>query len=176
MSWGRNGNPSTVTVGSAGKPSACSLAAIRSAVMAAAARSRPKSRPRIASKTMTKIIILRPVRRARGGGIIGGGTVYGAVMSDDRSSRPVPARSRYRPRAACRRPAPARTAGARRDLRDDLAHPGHGQRALLLDQRQHIAPGHQAHRDVQDAAGLAGIEDRHDVRVVDRGRGPGLPD
>src|ERR1035441_5939631 len=33
-----------------------------------------------------------------------------------------------------------------------------------------------AHRDEQDAARLAGLEDRDDVRMVDRRRGPGFPD
>ena len=39
-----------------------------------------------------------------------------------------------------------------------------------------VAARHVAHRDVQHAVGLARAVDRDDVRIVDRGRGPRLPD
>src|SRR6266704_2406600 len=56
------------------------------------------------------------------------------------------------------------------------ARAGQRQRVVLLQERKHVAAGHQAHRDEQDAVRLAGIEDGHDVRMVDRGRDPRLPD
>src|SRR5262249_13730577 len=64
----------------------------------------------------------------------------------------------------------------RRDLRHDAAGLVRWQRALLLEERQHIAPLGEAHRDEQEPAGLTGGEDRDDVRVVDRGRDAGFPD
>ncbi|HEY7622891.1 MAG TPA: hypothetical protein VH834_24165 [Solirubrobacteraceae bacterium] len=48
------------------------------------------------------------------------------------------------------------------------------QRSIALQQRPQIRPLHVAHRDVQPALGLAGLEDRHDPRVVDRRRQPRL--
>lgn len=44
----------------------------------------------------------------------------------------------------------------------------HRQRTLTVQQRAQVQAGHVAHGDVEDAVGLAGFEDGHDVRVVDR--------
>jgi hypothetical protein len=61
-------------------------------------------------------------------------------------------------------------------LGHDVAGTARGKPAMLLEDRQHVAPLDQAHRDEQDPFGLAGFEDGHDVRVVDRGRDAGFPD
>ena len=45
-----------------------------------------------------------------------------------------------------------------------------------VQQAVHVLAADVAHRDEQHAAGLAGVEDRDDVRVVHGGRRPGLPD
>ncbi len=44
----------------------------------------------------------------------------------------------------------------------------HRQRALAVQQRAQVQAGDVAHGDVEDAVGLTGFEDGHDVRVVDR--------
>ena len=53
---------------------------------------------------------------------------------------------------------------------------GRGQRAGPVQQAVHVLAADEAHRDEQHAVGLAGLEDRDDVGVVHRGRGPGFPD
>ncbi len=59
----------------------------------------------------------------------------------------------------------------RRDLADDAAGPRGIQRAVPADQHPDVAPADVAHRDEKDSAGLPGLEDRDDVRMVDsRGR------
>jgi hypothetical protein len=45
---------------------------------------------------------------------------------------------------------------------------------LARDQRAEVGPRHEAHRDVQQAVGLAGLVDRDDVRVVDQRGEPRL--
>ena len=62
------------------------------------------------------------------------------------------------------------------DLRDDLDRAFGRQGAVPRDQLAEVLSLHVAHRDVQDTAGLAGGVDRHDVRVLGRGRGLGLVD
>ena len=64
----------------------------------------------------------------------------------------------------------------RGDLGDDLGDPARRQRPELADQRAHVAAADVPHRDEQHAARLAGLEDRDDVRVIDRGGGPRLAD
>ena len=64
----------------------------------------------------------------------------------------------------------------RRDLGDDVHDPGGPQRPLPVDQRPHVPPGDVAHRDEQDALGLARLEHRDDVRVIDCGTRTRLPD
>ena len=58
----------------------------------------------------------------------------------------------------------------------DLGADGDGavdrQAALALEQGAHVAGADVAHGDEQDAAGLAGLEDRDDVGVVDGRGGP----
>ena len=60
----------------------------------------------------------------------------------------------------------------------DLAHnrerPPHGQRALVGDQRLQVGALDAGHRDPEQAVVLARVVDRDDVRVVERGREPGL--
>ncbi len=72
----------------------------------------------------------------------------------------------------------ARMGGVQRGghLGDDAHRTRHWQRAGLVDERPDVASLDVAHRDEQDAGRLAGPEDRDDVRVVDRRRGPRLPD
>ena len=47
---------------------------------------------------------------------------------------------------------------------------------MFLDDRLHIAPVDQSHRDEENPIGLAGLEYGDDICVVDRGRHTGLPD
>ena len=61
-------------------------------------------------------------------------------------------------------------------LADDRPDPVRGQRALPLQQRADVAALHVAHGDKEGAVGLAGLVDRDDVRVVNRGRRPRLAD
>ena len=61
-------------------------------------------------------------------------------------------------------------------LGDDVRGPDRGQRALAVQQRAHVLAADVAHRDVQVLLGVARVEDRHDVRMIDRGRGPHLPE
>ena len=61
-------------------------------------------------------------------------------------------------------------------LGHDPGGAGRRQRAGPVQQAVHVLAADVAHRDEQHAAGLAGVEDRDDVRVVHRGRGPGFPD
>ena len=56
------------------------------------------------------------------------------------------------------------------DLRKDLGDPARRQRPGFAHQRADITAAHVPHRDEQDAARFAGLEDRDDVRVID-GRG-----
>ena len=63
-----------------------------------------------------------------------------------------------------------------RHLGDDAGGPVAGQRAELVDQLAHVAALDEAHGDVQHAVALPGGEDRDDVRMVHRGRGPRLTD
>jgi hypothetical protein len=64
----------------------------------------------------------------------------------------------------------------RRDRRDDGRHPRRRQRSLSMQQRADITPAYKPHRDEQHAAGLAGLVDRDDVRVVHGRRHPRLAD
>ncbi len=61
-------------------------------------------------------------------------------------------------------------------LGDDVAGPGGRQGAAGIEQFAHVAARHVAHRDEQDAVGLARLEDGDDVRVINGRRGPGLTD
>ena len=63
-----------------------------------------------------------------------------------------------------------------RGLLEDEQRPPHSQRAFTTDQGLEIAPFDVAHRDEELAAGLAGVEDRHDVGVVDLGGAARLVD
>ncbi len=54
------------------------------------------------------------------------------------------------------------------DLEGDPAGGLQRQRSVAVEQRPQIPPPDVAHRDVEHAVGLPGLEDRHDVRVVDR--------
>ncbi len=63
-----------------------------------------------------------------------------------------------------------------RYLGNDADHPGRRQRALLVDQRPDIPALHVAHRDKQHPGGLAGLEDRDDMRVIDGRSRSRLPD
>ncbi len=49
-----------------------------------------------------------------------------------------------------------------------------GERALPVQQTPQVQSWYVAHGDVEDAVRLAGFEDRHDVRVLDRGGHPRL--
>ncbi len=73
---------------------------------------------------------------------------------------------------------PGRVRGVqrRRHRRDDRRGPGGRQRALPLQKIPDAAAGHVAHRDEQHPVGLARLVHRDDVRVVDRGGRPGLPE
>ena len=51
-----------------------------------------------------------------------------------------------------------------------------GSGALLVQYPPQVTARHEPHRDEQRAVGLAGLVDRDDVRVIDRGRRPGLGD
>ena len=64
----------------------------------------------------------------------------------------------------------------RGDLGDDVTGPRRGHRPRRLDEGLHVRPLHEAHRDEQHPVGLAGLEDRDDVGMVDRGRGARFPD
>ncbi len=64
----------------------------------------------------------------------------------------------------------------RRHLGDDADRPVRGQRAQLVDQPADVAALDVAHGDEQHAVAVAGREDRDDVRVVHRGRGPRFAD
>jgi hypothetical protein len=63
----------------------------------------------------------------------------------------------------------------RGDRRHDRGDPVGRERSLPVEQRPHVAAGDVAHRDEQDAARLAGLVQRDDVRVIDGGGGLGLP-
>ncbi len=58
----------------------------------------------------------------------------------------------------------------------DLAADPHGggeiERPAPVDEHAQIGARHIAHRDVEETVRLTGLEDRHDVGVVDRGRHP----
>ena len=56
-----------------------------------------------------------------------------------------------------------------RDLLEDRERLVRIVRAALLDQLLEVGPLHVAHRDVDEALVIAGVVDRDDVRVVDRG-------
>jgi hypothetical protein len=47
---------------------------------------------------------------------------------------------------------------------------------LALEDGAQISPGHEPHREVEHAVGLPCRVNRDDVRVIDRGDSPGLPD
>lgn len=55
------------------------------------------------------------------------------------------------------------------DLAGDPGGRLHGQRAGAVEQGPQVLSGDVAHGDVEDAVRLAGLEDGHDVRVVDGG-------
>ncbi len=61
-----------------------------------------------------------------------------------------------------------------RQLAGDAQRGRRRERTLPVEQGAQVLPGDVAHGDVQDALGLAGLEDGHDVRVLDRGGHPGL--
>ena len=63
-----------------------------------------------------------------------------------------------------------------RGLLEDEQRPPHPQRAFATDQGLEIAALDVAHRDEELSVGLAGVEDRHDVGVVDLGRAARLVD
>ena len=63
---------------------------------------------------------------------------------------------------------------ARRRPGDQLDGPLGARAALLAQQRPQVGPVDEAHRHVQPAALLAGVEHRHHVRMVDRGGEPAL--
>lgn len=54
-----------------------------------------------------------------------------------------------------------------RHLGGDAQRRRDGQRAVPVQQGPQVQPGDVPHGDVEDAVGLTGFEDRHDVRVVD---------
>ena len=60
-------------------------------------------------------------------------------------------------------------------LGDDVRDVRRGQLAIPVEQRPQVPPLDVTHRDEQDTAGLAGLEDRDDVGVVNRGRRPRFP-
>ena len=69
---------------------------------------------------------------------------------------------------AVHEPAPVRGVERAGDLPDDV-HGALGIQALGgVDQRPQVRAVDVAHREVEDAVGLAGLEDRHDVGVIDR--------
>lgn len=59
-----------------------------------------------------------------------------------------------------------------RHLGGDAERGSERQRPLPVDEGTQVLTGDVAHGDVEDALGLTGFEDRHDVGVVDRGRHP----
>ncbi len=59
-----------------------------------------------------------------------------------------------------------------RHLGGDAQRGSQRQRALPVDEGAQVLTGDVAHGDVEDALGLTGLEDRHDVRMVDRRRHP----
>ena len=61
-------------------------------------------------------------------------------------------------------------------LGHDPGGAGRRQRASPVQQAVHVLAADVAHRDEEHATGLAGVEDRDDVRVVHRRRGAGFPD
>ncbi len=73
-------------------------------------------------------------------------------------------------------PAGVRGVQRRRHLGDDAEGPRRGQRPGPVQQAVHVLAGDVAHGDEQHAAGLAGVEDGDDVRVIHRRGGAGLPD
>ena len=62
----------------------------------------------------------------------------------------------------------------RGDLADDPERAPERQPPLLPDQRLQVGAVHEGHRDIEQAVLLAGVVDRDDVRVVERGGKPGL--
>ena len=67
------------------------------------------------------------------------------------------------------------TAGVRRvervcDLRHDLERPRRGQRALSPEERAKVRPRDVAHGEEEAPVGLAGVVDRHHVRVIEARR------
>ena len=72
-------------------------------------------------------------------------------------------------------PVGVRRVQRRGDLGADPAGRLQGERAVPVQEPAQVLAAYVPHRDVQDAVGLAGLEDRDDVRVVDGGRGLRLP-
>ena len=63
-----------------------------------------------------------------------------------------------------------------RDLGDDAGDARRVQRAEPPEEGPHVSPADIPHGDEQDSAGLAGLEDGDDMRVVNGGGGPRLAD
>jgi len=63
-----------------------------------------------------------------------------------------------------------------RDLGDDLPGVAGRKRSELAEQRPRVPAPHVAHGDVQGSARLVSLEDGNDVRMIQRGGRPRLPD
>ena len=77
---------------------------------------------------------------------------------------------------AVHQPAGMRRVQRGRHLLDNAGGAARRQRALSVEQAAHILPADETHRDKQDPLSLAGLEDRDDVRMVNRCGGPRFPD
>ncbi len=62
-----------------------------------------------------------------------------------------------------------------RHLREDLHRPFRVKRPVLLEEDAQVTAGDPAHGDEEEASSLAGLVDRHDVRVVDQCSEAGFP-